>query len=113
VTEVELTEALNALGGNRTQLIVAHRLSTIVDSDIIVVMKSGQICEQGSHHSLLKLNGVYADMWSRQSRVSGEVDEDDEDGKGEAETGGKDGQDGEDDEVDTWKVRSDIFTLDR
>jgi ATP-binding cassette, subfamily B, heavy metal transporter len=74
VTEVELTEALNELGGNRTQIIVAHRLSTIVDSNMIVVMKNGRIIEQADHNSLLKLGGVYADMWNRQSREVVPVD---------------------------------------
>lgn len=45
---------------------VAHRLSTVVNSDNIIVLKEGVVVEQGCHEKLLKLDGVYAEMWKRQ-----------------------------------------------
>ena len=50
----------------RTRFIVAHRLSTIREADIILVMKVGKIIEQGNHESLLKLNGFYANLYNSQ-----------------------------------------------
>jgi len=52
--------------GKQTTVIVAHRLSTIRDADEIIVMKHGEIVERGNHDSLLKLNGVYKNLVSRQ-----------------------------------------------
>jgi ABC-type transport system involved in Fe-S cluster assembly fused permease/ATPase subunit len=70
-TEAEVTRSLNSLGANRTRVVVAHRLSTIFDADLILVMQLGQIVEQGTHKQLLQIrNGVYADMWRRQSAAS-------------------------------------------
>ena len=59
--------ALVNLMKGRTSIVVAHRLSTIAGLDQIVVLKNGQITEQGSHHTLLAKNGEYAKLWSRQS----------------------------------------------
>ena len=50
----------------RTSFIVAHRLSTIKEADIILVMKDGNIIEQGDHESLLKQNGFYANLYASQ-----------------------------------------------
>ena len=50
----------------RTSFIVAHRLSTIRDADVILVMKDGHIIEQGNHESLLKQNGFYATLYNSQ-----------------------------------------------
>ena len=47
-------------------MVIAHRLSTIVDADEIIVLEGGDIAERGSHGELLRLNGVYADLWNRQ-----------------------------------------------
>lgn len=70
-TEEEVTEALNSLGTDRTRVVVAHRLSTIFDADIIYVLRHGRIVEQGSHQQLLRIaNGIYADMWRRQSSAA-------------------------------------------
>jgi ABC-type multidrug transport system fused ATPase/permease subunit len=51
----------------KTVFAIAHRLSTIAHMDRIVVMDEGQIIEQGTHSSLLELNGIYAGYWKRQS----------------------------------------------
>jgi ATP-binding cassette, subfamily B, bacterial MsbA len=61
-------EALEKFGHRRTMLVIAHRLSTIVAADQIIVLQSGQIVEQGDHHSLLQLGKVYARYWQLQSQ---------------------------------------------
>jgi len=66
-TEREITAALDELGQNRTVLVVAHRLATIVNADEILVLHQGRIVERGTHTALLALNGHYADMWRRQT----------------------------------------------
>jgi ABC-type multidrug transport system fused ATPase/permease subunit len=53
---------------DRTTLVIAHRLSTVVDADCILVLKDGVIIERGRHDDLLRLNGEYASMWEIQSR---------------------------------------------
>lgn len=68
-TEQEITQALKQLGQNRTCIVVAHRLSTVVDADEILVMREGQIVERGTHMELLEdPDSAYAHMWSRQLR---------------------------------------------
>ena len=57
---------------NRTSLTVAHRLSTIIGSHRIIVLKDGVIAEQGSHAELLRQNGLYAGMWQRQLEATRE-----------------------------------------
>ncbi len=65
-TEHEIQESLRRLGANRTVLTIAHRLSTVVDADEIIVLDAGQIVERGSHTALLNKGGAYASMWRRQ-----------------------------------------------
>ncbi|KAI8075116.1 putative ABC transporter protein [Gongronella butleri] len=60
-------KALEAASDNRTTLVIAHRLSTIRNADMIVVMDKGRVVEQGTHHSLLQSNGVYASLVAKQS----------------------------------------------
>lgn len=67
-TEIDVQKALEALMENRTSLIVAHRLSTIVNSDRIIVMDQGQIVEQGRHEELLKKKGAYYTLYNSQFR---------------------------------------------
>lgn len=65
-TEADIQSALKAVSEHRTTIVVAHRLSTIVDADEIIAMDAGRIVERGSHAALLAQDGVYADMWMRQ-----------------------------------------------
>ena len=60
-------DATLRLDQGRTAIFIAHRLSTISDCDHIFVLKNGQVFEQGNHESLIKQNGLYADMWRAQS----------------------------------------------
>jgi ATP-binding cassette subfamily B protein len=65
-TEVLVQEAMDKLTKNRTSFIIAHRLSTIKNADLILVMKDGNIIEQGDHKTLLKKNGFYAELYNSQ-----------------------------------------------
>ena len=65
-TEVMIQKAMDKLMQGRTSFIIAHRLSTIKNADIILVMKDGDIIEQGSHEKLLEANGFYADLYNSQ-----------------------------------------------
>lgn len=65
-TEVLIQKAMDNLMNGRTSFIIAHRLSTIKDADIILVMKDGDIIEQGNHHELLEANGFYAGLYNSQ-----------------------------------------------
>ncbi len=65
-TEREIQAALRKVSANRTTLVIAHRLSTVVDADEIVVLDAGRIVERGTHPALLASDGVYAAMWRRQ-----------------------------------------------
>ncbi|MBW8308524.1 MAG: ABC transporter ATP-binding protein/permease [Candidatus Paracaedibacteraceae bacterium] len=66
-TEKEIQKSLERLSKNHTTLIIAHRLSTVIHADEILVLESGQIIERGTHKDLLALGGVYTTMWERQS----------------------------------------------
>jgi ATP-binding cassette subfamily B protein len=57
---------LSAVTARRTSIVIAHRLSTVVDADQIVVLDEGRVAERGTHSQLLRKNGLYADMWARQ-----------------------------------------------
>ena len=65
-TERLLQEGLDALLKGRTSFVIAHRLSTIKDADIILVMKDGDIIEQGNHEQLIAKNGFYAELYNSQ-----------------------------------------------
>ena len=67
-TEREIQQALNEISRGRTTIVVAHRLSTIVDADEIAVLSDGRVAERGTHRELLGKNGIYAAMWERQKR---------------------------------------------
>lgn len=66
MTEKRIQEAFHKLMKGRTSFVVAHRLSTIKESDVILVMKDGNIIEQGSHESLLEKGGFYAELYNSQ-----------------------------------------------
>ena len=71
-SEQAILAAIDEVTQHRTSLVIAHRLSTIVDADNIIVMKQGEIIEQGNHQSLLTLNGHYKNMWQLQQSSSNE-----------------------------------------
>lgn len=68
-TEQEISAALRSVARDRTTLVIAHRLSTVVDADEIIVLREGRIVERGSHAALLEAGGVYAGMWSAQAEM--------------------------------------------
>lgn len=65
-TEQQIQKAMNHLMEGRTSFVIAHRLSTIRDADLILVMKDGDIIEQGNHEELLAKNGFYAELYNSQ-----------------------------------------------
>jgi ABC-type transport system involved in Fe-S cluster assembly fused permease/ATPase subunit len=65
-TEKEIQDALDRVSRGRTTLVIAHRLSTVIGADEIIVLDRGQIVERGTHADLLEEQGVYAAMWNRQ-----------------------------------------------
>ncbi|AQS41921.1 MAG: ABC transporter related [Candidatus Tokpelaia hoelldobleri] len=73
-TEQDIQHALDVVSRGRTTLVIAHRLSTVIKADEILVMKSGQVVERGTHRQLLAQGGLYTSMWERQREAS-EVEE--------------------------------------
>jgi len=69
-TERDIQSALNEVSRDRTSLVIAHRLSTVVDADEILVLDHGQIIERGRHSQLLELGGHYASMWNKQREAA-------------------------------------------
>ncbi len=70
-SEQAIIEALREVAEDHTTLVIAHRLSTVIDADQILVMEAGRIRERGSHHELLALGGLYARMWALQQEEQG------------------------------------------
>jgi ATP-binding cassette subfamily B protein len=68
-TEKEIQDALERVSRGRSTLVIAHRLSTVVNADQIIVLDKGVIAEQGTHGELLEKGGLYAGMWNRQREV--------------------------------------------
>ncbi|MGA9825255.1 MAG: ABC transporter ATP-binding protein/permease [Methylocystis sp.] len=69
-TEHEIQEALRRVAKGRTTLVIAHRLSTVVEADEIVFLDHGRVVERGTHQQLLEKNGEYAAMWNRQREAA-------------------------------------------
>jgi ATP-binding cassette subfamily B protein len=74
-TEQAIQETLREVAADHTTLVIAHRLSTVVDADRILVMDGGRIIEQGRHADLLAAGGIYAEMWELQQREAREAAE--------------------------------------
>jgi ATP-binding cassette subfamily B protein len=68
-TEQALQEALERVAAGRTTLVIAHRLSTVIDADEIVVLEEGRVAERGTHAELLARRSLYAEMWRRQQEA--------------------------------------------
>ncbi|HET7879780.1 MAG TPA: ABC transporter ATP-binding protein/permease [Acetobacteraceae bacterium] len=71
-TEQEIQAALRAVARDRTTLVIAHRLSTVVDADEIIVLQDGRVAERGRHAALLARGGLYARMWALQAEQEAE-----------------------------------------
>jgi ATP-binding cassette, subfamily B, heavy metal transporter len=69
-TEQEIQAALDMVSRGRTTIVIAHRLSTVISADEIIVLKDGQIAERGTHANLLRERGLYASMWDRQREAT-------------------------------------------
>ncbi|OQM73517.1 ABCB family ABC transporter ATP-binding protein/permease [Manganibacter manganicus] len=69
-TEQEIQAALDLVSRGRTTIVIAHRLSTVISADEIIVLKDGSIAERGTHAALLKAGGLYASMWDRQREAT-------------------------------------------
>jgi ATP-binding cassette subfamily B protein len=67
-SEKNILGALTRISHNKTTLVIAHRLSTVIDADRIVVLEQGRVCEQGDHESLITAGGLYANLWRLQQR---------------------------------------------
>ena len=65
-TEILTQQAMDKLTEKRTSFVIAHRLSTIKNADVIIVMRNGDIVEQGNHEELLERNGFYAELYKSQ-----------------------------------------------
>jgi ATP-binding cassette subfamily B protein len=74
-TEQDILATLRKVSQDRTTLSIAHRLSTIADADRILVLDHGRLVEAGNHIELLRLDGLYADMWARQAAESTDMEE--------------------------------------
>ncbi|MET0308349.1 MAG: ABC transporter ATP-binding protein/permease [Sphingomonas sp.] len=67
-TEADIQATLEAIEHGRTTIVIAHRLSTVVHADRIIVLEAGRVAEQGTHAELLRKDGLYAEMWARQAQ---------------------------------------------
>ena len=75
-TESEILDALRRIRGSRTTIVIAHRLSTLMHSDRIVVLERGRILQTGTHDELRRQEGLYRRLWEHQSALEGDFDQD-------------------------------------
>ena len=75
-TEREIQTALQLVSRDRTTLVIAHRLSTVIDADEIIVLSEGQIAERGRHGDLIAQDGIYAAMWREQQQAAERAERD-------------------------------------
>ena len=68
--EFYINKAITEISKNKTVILVAHRLNTVIDADKIIVMEKGKIVEQGTHNDLVENNGAYANMWKQYQGAS-------------------------------------------
>ncbi len=73
-TEAEIREALRSLMQNRTTFIIAHRIQSIMDADVILVMDKGKIVQTGVHENLVKQDGIYRKIYDIQTRIEVELE---------------------------------------
>ncbi len=73
-TEAEIREALQNLMKNRTTFIIAHRIQSITDADLILVLDKGRIIQSGTHHSLINQSGIYQQIFNIQTRIEDELE---------------------------------------
>ena len=67
-SEKNILGALERISHNKTTLVIAHRLSTVIDADRIIVLQRGRVCEQGNHEALVQADGLYAQLWRMQQK---------------------------------------------
>ena len=74
-SEKNILEALARISRNKTTLVIAHRLSTVVDADRIIVLDQGRVTEQGNHESLIEADGLYARLWRMQQKKAQQLEQ--------------------------------------
>ncbi|KAJ1472679.1 P-loop containing nucleoside triphosphate hydrolase protein, partial [Baffinella frigidus] len=77
-SEAHIMQALGAVAQGRSTIMIAHRLSTVVNANKIIVLNQGKIVEAGSHGELMALDGTYAEMWRQQASAKQDVEEEEE-----------------------------------
>jgi ATP-binding cassette, subfamily B, bacterial len=74
-TEAEIREALNGLIENRSTFIIAHRIQSVMNADLILVLDKGQIVQMGKHDELVEQDGIYRKIYEIQTRVEDELED--------------------------------------
>lgn len=70
LTESKIVDGIESLGKDRTRIVIAHRLSTVMNADQILVMRKGQLVETGTHRELVKQKGYYLELIERQYEIN-------------------------------------------